>query len=301
MNFAAMLHKIEGGNVTENEPMSRHTSFQIGGCADFFALPASVSALTALIRTAKEEGAAYTIIGAGSNLLVSDRGIRGLTVKIGKPFGELTADGCKISAGAGVSLARLASFAASLSLSGLEFASGIPGSVGGAVYMNAGAYGSEMREVTAAAHFTDGEGGTGVFSAAELGFDYRRSRFCEEDGLVILGAELLLTPGNREEITAKMRELNGRRADKQPLNLPSAGSAFKRPVGGYASRLIEDAGLKGASVGGAQVSLKHSGFIVNTGGATAEDVRALIAKVQRGVFEKFGVRLTPEIKLLGEY
>jgi len=294
------INDISGLKIRENEPMSLHTSFKIGGTSDVFAVPESKDALKCLIKRAKEEQIPVTVIGAGSNLLVSDKGIRGITIKIATGLTKAYVKDDFIYADSGVSLAKIASLALKNSLTGFEFASGIPGTLGGAVYMNAGAYGGEMKDVVVKSEYLDEKANIKTIIGDSHEFGYRSSFFHSKDDLVILSSEIKLQKGDKKEIEEKMADLNQRRKDKQPLNFPSAGSAFKRPEGYFAAKLIEDAGLKGKSVGGAQVSEKHSGFIINTGSATAEDVLGLLRLVKETVFEKFGVILTPEIKFIGE-
>lgn len=281
------------------EPMSRHTSFRIGGPAELLAQPQTEQELSELLRRAAAHGVAVTVIGNGSNLLVRDKGISGLVIKLGNALGGLEAEGTELRVGSGVSLARTAHFAAERSLSGLEFAAGIPGSIGGAVYMNAGAYDGEMAQVVTGVRVMDCEGRVRELSAAELAFAYRHSAL-QGSGSIVTQVTLRLQPGEQQAITAKIAELNQRRQSKQPLELPSAGSMFKRPPGYYAGTLIEQTGLKGYTVGGAQVSPKHAGFVVNVGGATASDVLQLISDVQVKVYAAHGVRLEPEVLVLGE-
>lgn len=281
--------------------MSRHTTFRIGGPADRLVRVSAEAQLTALIKELREREIPWMILGNGSNLLVGDKGYRGVMVALDGAFKEmrLQPDGVTVWAGAAVPLSGLCAFAREHSLSGLEFAWGIPGTVGGAVYMNAGAYGGETADVvTEALHLTPA-GERVTASGKELGFGYRKSRYTDR-GDTILSAVYGLTPGSREEIAAKMEELMTRRKDKQPYDMPSAGSVFKRPVNGFAAALIEECGLKGKAVGGAQVSPKHSGFIVNTGGATCRDVLELIEIVQNQVAAQKGVDLEREVKLVGE-
>ncbi len=283
--------------ILREEPMARHTTFRVGGPARRMARPASAEEAAALLRLAESEGWPVLVVGNGSNLLAADGGIDVLVVHTGKLAGVERAGERSVRAGAGLSLARLAAFAQREGLGGLEFAHGIPGSLGGAVCMNAGAYGGEMGQVTAAVTAWMPGQGVRTLTGEALGFGYRRSAF--GDGrAVVLEAELTLEPGDRAEIGARMEELGRRRREKQPLELPSAGSTFKRPQGHYAGALIETCGLKGARVGGAQVSPKHAGFVVNTGGATCADVLALIAHIQAVVLERTGVQLEPEVKVV---
>ena len=283
----------------EQEPMARHTSFQIGGPADWFVRPVGKEQLKTALSLVQKEKVSYFILGNGSNLLVGDRGFRGAVIQP-----ELTAMEWKenqLTCGSSILLVRAAREAAKKGLGGLEFASGIPGSVGGAVRMNAGAYGGEIKDVVRSVEYYDPA--TGCFetiSGEELQFSYRHSVFCELPGVVICEATLALRPEQSEQILSQMEELNRRRREKQPVSLPSAGSTFKRPEGHFAAALIDRAGLRGMRVGGAQVSEKHTGFIVNTGGATAKDVKDLMHEVTKEVQRQFGVTLEAEICMIGE-
>ncbi|HAL62814.1 MAG: UDP-N-acetylmuramate dehydrogenase [Firmicutes bacterium] len=285
-------------NVIKNEPMKNHTSFKIGGIADEFCAPSSIEEIVECIKYAKKKNIPYFVIGNGSNILVSDKGIRGLVIKISGEFSRYEICGDIIKAQSGVLLSVLAKAAQKDSLSGMEFASGIPGTLGGAVYMNAGAYGGEMSDIVKSVTYLE----NGEIKKIENGFDfgYRKSLFAKI-GAVVLEAELQLKKGNTDEIKAKMEDYKVRRTEKQPLNFPSAGSVFKRPEGHFAGGLIEDAGLKGFETGGAKVSEKHAGFIINTGDATASDVLKLIKHIQKTVKEKYGVELETEVKLMGEF
>lgn len=294
------IKDIDGLKISTDEPMSAHTSFKIGGPADVFVIPETEEAILKLLFCAKKENLPLTVIGSGSNLLVSDEGIRGITLKISSSFSDVCVHGEKIVAKSGASLAKIASAAQNHSLSGFEFASGIPGSLGGAIYMNAGAYGGEMADVIKSVTYVKTGGEIVIAKNEDLSFSYRHSAFCDHQDFVILSAEIELKKGSKDEIKEKMHELNQKRKEKQPLNFPSAGSAFKRPEGYFAAKLIEDAGLKGFSVGGAEVSEKHSGFIINKGGATASDVISLVCHIKKTVKEKFGVELYPEIKFVGK-
>lgn len=280
--------------------MSRHTTFQIGGPADRFVTVESRSQLKGLLQVLHEESLPYMILGKGSNLLVSDKGIRGAVLLLSGEFRqvELLSNGL-VRAGSGASLAAVCAFAREQGLTGLEFAWGIPGSVGGAAYMDAGAYGGEMRDVVERVLHVTPEGEESSASGEALEFAYRHSRYTGTRD-VITGVEFRLEPGDQAQIAAKMEELMGRRKEKQPYDMPSAGSVFKRPQGAFAAALIEECGLKGRSVGGAQVSPKHAGFIVNTGGATCQDVLDLVGQVQEEVYEKKGIRLEMEVRVTGE-
>ena len=287
---------LPGLDALENEPMSRHCSFRIGGAAAAFCRVSDEAQLAALLALLRCEGVPYAVIGRGSNLLVSDGGFPGAVVQLADAPASLRREGDCVSAWAGVTLARLAVFAREQGLAGLEFAHGIPGSLGGGILMNAGAYGGEMKDVVVSVRYLDAAGA--VRETAEPGFAYRHSRF-SDSGEIVLGAALRLRPDAPDAIAARMAELWEKRSASQPLSLPSAGSTFKRPATGYAAAMIDGAGCKGLAVGGAQVSEKHAGFVVNRGGATAADVKALMAQVQRRVLEKYGVELQPEVRFLG--
>ena len=287
------------GEVSLNVPLKEYTSFKIGGNADLFVCPNNLMELLNVLTILKENNVPYFILGAGSNLLISDKGVRGAVIKLGDGFDYAHAKDDYILAGAGVSLAKLASCAKNASLSGLEFASGIPGLLGGALFMNAGAYDGEMKDVVKEVSFIDKDGTVKTISCDDCKFSYRKSIFTSGDKIII-SAKLTLKKGDKDEILKKMCDLNARRKEKQPLEFPSAGSTFKRPEGHFAGSLIEQAGLKGYAVGGAKVSEKHAGFVINNDNATAKDVCDLILHVQNVVFEKFGVKLAPEIKICGE-
>ncbi len=284
--------------IKYNEPMKNHTTFRGGGFADILAQPKSTKELTALIEAARSENIPVTIIGNGSNLLVTDKGIRGLVIKIAKEFSDISVDGDVITAQSGALLSRIASIAYENSLSGFEFASGIPGTIGGAVYMNAGAYGGEIKDVLESCEYLE-NGEIKIARIDELELSYRRSKFSEKGG-IITGVSLRLKKSDKSEILAKMQDYKTRRVTKQPLEYASAGSTFKRPAGYFAGALIEGAGLKGLSVGDAEVSKKHAGFIINKGNATAGDIIELIELVRKKVYESSGVMLEPEVKIIGE-
>ena len=297
--------------LLRDEPMKKHTTFRIGGPADYYAEP-DMSRISKLIEIAKACDMPVTVIGNGSNLLVGDKGIRGLVIGIGKGMSEIEVteavaqdftaqDNCHIiTAGAGAILAAVAAKAAEASLSGLEFASGIPGSVGGAVVMNAGAYGGEIKDVLIDATVLTADGELKTVTRDELDLSYRHS-IVPEKGYIVLSARFRLTPKPKDEIKSYMAELRAKRVEKQPLEYPSAGSTFKRPEGYFAGKLIMDAGLRGYSVGDAQVSEKHCGFVVNKGEAAAADVLTLIKDVQETDLKQFGVKLEPEVKMIGEF
>lgn len=290
-----------GCEVKADEPMKNHTSFKIGGTSDLFVTVSSKKQLAEVTGLAKQENLPLFVLGNGSNLLVSDNGIRGAVLKLAGEFCDIGfhSDGT-VHCGAGAQLSKLCAFALEHSLTGLEFAWGIPGSCGGAAFMDAGAYGGEMKDVVVSCEHLDLRTGEyGVFEGEELDFAYRHSVY-SDGGYVITALNLRLRKGDQQKIKAKMDELMGRRKDKQPLEYPSAGSVFKRPVGYFAGGLIEQCGLKGAQVGGAQVSVKHAGFIINVGAATCGDVLGLIEKIQRTVREETGVELECEIRKTGE-
>lgn len=285
-------------NVLVDEPMKDHTTFKVGGCADVFVTPQSIREATDIVRLLLADGIPYTVIGNGSNLLVSDRGYRGCIVSMG--MSGITVDKDEITAGAGALLSKVSKTAYENALTGLEFASGIPGSVGGAVVMNAGAYGGEMKDVITSVTLYDPSSDTVVTrSCEEMKFGYRTS-LVKSYPYVVLETNLKLTHGSTEKIKETMDELAKKRRDKQPLEYASAGSTFKRPEGYFAGKLIEDAGLKGYSVGGACVSEKHCGFVVNKGNACADDVIGLIRAVRQKVYDMSGVMLEPEVVILGE-
>lgn len=288
-------------HMRENEQLSAHTTFRIGGPARYYLVPETKEEVREGIAFAKEKGLPWLVIGKGSNLLVSDEGYFGVVIEIGKGMEkidvEFTESGGRICAQAGVGLGMLAAAAAKASLTGLEFASGIPGTLGGAVTMNAGAYGGEIKDVIVSATVIDKSGKERALDREQLLLGYRSS-IVQKEGYLVLGAEFELQKGDEEAILEKMRELNGRRRDKQPLEYPSAGSTFKRPEGFFAGKLIQDAGLRGFRVGDAQVSEKHCGFVINRGNATAADVRRLIEEVQRRVEEHSGIWLEPEVKII---
>ncbi len=275
-----------------NEPMKNHTSFKTGGEADVYVKADSAENIIKAVDILKEENIDHIIIGNGSNLLVSDKGFKGVVIEIGSLMNKITVDGRKIYAQAGALLSSLSAAAADNGLAGLEFASGIPGSVGGAVFMNAGAYDGEIKDVIIGADEII------RLSKDELELSYRSS-VIEKKGYIVIGAEFELKEGSKEAIKEKMADFAARRRDKQPLNYPSAGSTFKRPEGYFAGKLIEDSGLKGKTIGGAQVSEKHAGFIINTGNATSSDILELMDCCIETVYNKFGVRLEPEVRFIG--
>ena len=300
-NIYELLCGCAGGeNVRRQEPMSLHTTFRIGGPADLFVTPGSIQAVADSIRICKETQTPCAVIGNGSNLLVSDTGYRGVIIQIGRNLNQVSVNGEEIRAQAGAMLSVIAKTALSESLTGFEFASGIPGTLGGAAVMNAGAYGGEMKDVLTEVTVLTREGEIRTVPAEKLEMGYRTS-LAAKNGWIILEAVLKFQKGDAEAIRGRMEELKMQRVTKQPLDLPSAGSTFKRPEGYFAGKLIMDAGLRGFTVGGAQISEKHCGFVVNKGGATAEDVRNLICAVQKKVQEDAGVKLEPEVKFIGEF
>lgn len=286
--------------ILYNEPMKNHTSFKLGGPAEKFIEPKDTTELIEAIKSLRGQDIPYYIIGNGSNLLISDKGLKGAIVKIGESFGSISINEDMIITESGILLSTLSKMAAREGLTGMEFASGIPGSLGGAVTMNAGAYGGEMKDVIEWVEVLDWNLNLKRLKNDEMKFMYRKS-VIEPVKHIVLGCCIRLKKGNPDEINNRMAELAEKRKTKQPLHLPSAGSTFKRPEGYFAGKLIEDAGLKGFSVGGAQVSPLHCGFVVNNGDATAKDVYELIRHVQKTVFEKFNVMLEPEVKILGEF
>ena len=280
-----------------NEPMAKHTSFRIGGPVEVMAFPKNADELAKLLKTSALLHINPAIIGAGTNILAPDEGIGGLVICLKDCIdGMERLDETRIRVAAGVTMTRAAVYAAGLGLGGMEFAHGIPGTVGGGVYMNAGAYGGEICQICESVDVMDMEGNISTVDCGGMHFGYRHSILEDKDGIV-LSAVFRLTPMPQEAIREKMAELMAKRKNSQPLDLPSAGSAFKRPVGGYAAALIDQAGLKGFCVGGAGVSTKHAGFVVNNGGATAEDVREVLRQVSDIVFEKSGIRLEPEVRI----
>ena len=290
-NFTAIC------DLRYNEPMSNHTSFRIGGAAEVMAFPKSRKELSGLLKLAASLGVKPRILGAGTNVLAPDEGLKGIVICLKDCLdGMELLDDNQIRVMAGVTMTRAAVFAANHGLSGLEFAHGIPGTVGGGVYMNAGAYGGEICQVCESVEVMDLQGNVRTLSCEEMQFSYRHS-VLEDSGDIVISAIFRLEEKSSEEVKAKMKELMAKRSASQPLDLPSAGSAFKRPVGGYAAALIDGAGLKGYQVGGAAISTKHAGFAVNVGSATAADVQELLKQVSDAVFEKSGIRLEPEVRI----
>lgn len=301
MFYDKLCNVLVPDQIKTDEDMGRHTTFRTGGPADYYVEPRDAGELAAVLRLCRSEDMPYYILGNGSNLLVSDRGYHGVIVAMGhKAWSMIRAEGTNIRAGAGTLLSAVARYALKESLTGLEFAAGIPGTLGGAVVMNAGAYGSEMKNVLASVTVLTAEGGILTIDAADLELGYRTSCILKK-GYVVLEAELALKKGEAETICAAMDDLAAQRKSKQPLEYPSAGSTFKRPQGYFAGKLIQDAGLRGFMVGGAQVSEKHCGFVINRDHATAADVMNLCREVQRRVYETAGVTMEMEVKTLGEF
>lgn len=294
------LQKELNSIYTETDvPMSRHTSFRTGGSADLGVFPKSVEELTEAVGILRRESVPFTVLGSGSNVLAGDLGIRGAVVFTQGLSDVAVSDGI-MTAECGCPMPHAARIALSESLTGMEFMSGIPGSIGGGVMMNAGAYGGEIKDILVSADALDENGNTVTFTKEELGFGYRTSLFASRD-LIVLRAVFRLEKGDYEEIDARMKDLARQRKEKQPLDLPSAGSTFKRPEGDYAARLIDAAGLRGLSVGGAQVSTKHTGFVVNTGDATPSDIILLMKEIRKRVLDMSGILLEPEVRLIGEF
>ncbi len=297
--MGSLACEVQGVEVLRDEPMSGHTTFKIGGPADLFCIPRDTEALCELLKWTRAEGIPALVIGGGSNLLVRDRGIRGAVISTARLTAMSQREDGEVQAECGVPLARLAAYARDLGLCGLEFAQGIPGSVGGGIYMNAGAYGGEIKNLVTETDAVTPSGELVTVRGEDHRFGYRESCFtCS--GAVVLRTRLRLLPGDRAAIAAQMEEYRERRRRMQPLESPSAGSTFKRPTGFYAGKLIEETGLKGLTVGGACVSEKHAGFLINKGGATARDVLELIEEVRSAVLREHGVLLEPEIKVVGE-
>lgn len=298
--FLTELQNVMGGSgIFMEEPMKKHTTFRVGGPADVLVQP-DETALAAILALCRQYHVSYSFIGNGSNLLVGDKGIRGVVIEMTDPMGNIEVDGTKITAQAGAMLSKIANTAASNGLGGMEFAAGIPGSVGGAVVMNAGAYGGEMKDIIEKVYVLDENGAQLELDRDALDLGYRHSCIPEKK-YIVTKVVLELVPRDEAEIRSEMKELNEKRAEKQPLQYPSAGSTFKRPEGYFAGKLIMDAGLRGYQVGGAQVSEKHCGFVINKGDATAADICQLMQDVSDKVQAQFGVVLEPEVKMIGEF
>lgn len=301
MDFYKELCSVAGEeNVAVNEQMSRHTTFRIGGPADYFVTPSKEEEIEAVIHVCRQYNVPFYIMGNGSNLLVGDKGYRGAVIQIFKKMYSIEVKENQICAQAGALLSKIAAKALKAGLTGFEFASGIPGTLGGALVMNAGAYGGEMKQVLKSARVLDIQGNIFTLSAEQMEFGYRTSIFAKK-GYIVLNAVIELQSGDKEAIREKMEELRERRVTKQPLEYGSAGSTFKRPEGYFAGKLIEDAGLRGFRIGDAQVSEKHCGFVINRGNATAAEVIELMEQVVRRVEKNSGVHLEPEVKRIGEF
>ncbi|MBR4795224.1 MAG: UDP-N-acetylmuramate dehydrogenase [Lachnospiraceae bacterium] len=297
--FKERLESTISTGIIENELMNRHTTFKVGGPCSVFISPKK-NEIPKAIKLCQEYDVPYIILGRGSNVLFSDKGYDGVVIEMGEANNDITVDDTVITAGAGATLAAVAMKAYENGLAGFEFASGIPGSIGGGLYMNAGAYGGEMKDVVVSAEAMDINGNLITLEREDMDLSYRHSAFMVRD-LIVMSVTIRLNKGDKADIKALMDDFNGRRRDKQPLNYPSAGSFFKRPEGNYAGKLIEDAGLAGLRVGGAEVSSKHCGFIINVDNATSDDIIELMKKVQDEVKKQFGVDLEPEVKFVGSF
>lgn len=302
MDFTAVYRRLRealpDASIRQDVPLRDLTTFQIGGPASILVSPSSFEEVSCAVRICASEGVAWRYLGLGSDLLVSDAGVRGVVIRLAENLSAIDREGSRLHVCAGASNAQVAQAALDAGLSGYEFASGIPGTIGGAAIMNAGAYGGEFKDVCSALTCLTPQGRIISVRAYEACWGYRRSMMSDR-AYAVLGATLQLQPDDRGSISARMDDLRCRREEKQPLNMPSAGSTFKRPVGYFAGKLIQDAGLRGFSIGGAQISEKHTGFVVNAGGASANDVRELISEVQWRVYDAFGVRLEPEVRMWG--
>lgn len=297
----ACVSLLGADKVFEDEPMKNHTTFKTGGNAEVLLTPHTEEELICVLRALKRESVPYTLIGRGSNLLVSDEGLRGVVLKLADGFDAVTVcEECLVCAQAGATLRSVCLEAIYAGLTGLEFAGGIPGCIGGGLSMNAGAYGGELKDVVEYVRVLTPDLEVKILTNEEMQFSYRKS-IVQKSGCVILGAGFRLTSGDTNECMTLFQDLNARRKEKQPLNFPSAGSTFKRPPDNYASALIDECGLKGYTIGGAQVSGKHAGFIINTGDASSRDIYELICHVRQEVLKKTGIRLEPEVRLLGEF
>lgn len=294
-----LLNILDKEDILVDEPMSKHISFRVGGPADILVKPKTEDEIKNIVAFAKKENIPYLIIGNGSNLLIKDGGIRGIVIKIAENFNEFNIEGKNVVAQSGAMLSFMGKAIMRNNLSGFEFAAGIPGTLGGAIAMNAGAYGGEMKDIVKSVRLIDSKGNIVELSNEEMEFAYRKSLLSKEE-YIVLSATIELQEGNYDEIKDIMKDLTSKRVTKQPLNLPSAGSTFKRPEGHFAAKLIEDSGLKGLTLRGAQVSDKHCGFVVNLGEAKAKDILDLIYVVKSTVYSKFGVMLEEEVKILGE-
>lgn len=291
-----MIEDLNPISILEQEPMQKHTTFRIGGAAKYFAMPKNVDEIMTLIRYCQEQELPYCVLGNGSNVLFTDNGYEGMIIRIGSAMSEIRVDGTSVYAQAGAILARVASLAYEAGLTGMEFAAGIPGSIGGAIVMNAGAYGGEMKDIVSYVEVLSTDGSFRRYTGDEMEFSYRHS-IIDADKIVV-GVGLTLEHGDKTAILDRMNELAEARRSKQPLEYPSAGSTFKRPQGYFAAKLIDDSGLRGYRVGGAMISEKHCGFVVNVGQASSADVQAVMQHVQDVVKEKYGVVLEPEVRII---
>ena len=298
--YNQLINCIDEERVLVDEPMKKHTTFRVGGNADYFVMPQNAEEVNKIVALCKDAEVPYFILGNGSNLLVGDRGYRGVIIQIYKAMNDVQIEGDRVKVQAGALLSRVGTATLEAELTGFEFAAGIPGTVGGAVVMNAGAYGGEMKDIIVNATVLTQDGDIITINKEDLELGYRTSVIAKK-GYVVLEAEYQLQPGEKEVIRARMDELKCQRVTKQPLEYPSAGSTFKRPEGYFAGKLIQDAGLRGFQVGGAQVSEKHCGFVINKDQATAADIRELMQQVSDKVMQEFGVKLEPEVKTLGEF
>ncbi len=298
--YNGMMEIIDKNRIYTGEPMKNHTTFRVGGNADFFVVPQTVEEVKSVVALCREQNMPYYVLGNGSNLLVGDKGYRGVIIQIYKGMNVINIEQTKIKVQAGALLSKIGNMALEAELTGFEFAAGIPGTIGGAVVMNAGAYGGEMKDVLESVTVLAPNGEVLELSADELELGYRTSVIPKRE-YIVLGATIALKKGDKTSIKAKMDEFRVQRTTKQPLEYPSAGSTFKRPEGYFAGKLIQDAGLRGFQVGGAQVSEKHCGFVINKESATAKDILDLMQQVSAIVREKFGVELEPEVKKLGEF
>lgn len=297
--YNSLLNILNKEDILIDEPMSKHISFRVGGPADILVKPSSEEQIKEILTFAKKENIPYLIMGNGSNLLVKDGGIRGIVIKISDNFNDFSVEGKTVTAQSGAMLSFMGKAIMRNNLTGFEFAAGIPGTLGGAIAMNAGAYGGEMKDIVKSVRLINSEGDIVELTNEEMQFAYRKSLLNKEE-YIVLSAIIELEEGNYEEIRDRMKDLTNKRVTKQPLNLPSAGSTFKRPEGYFAAKLIEDSGLKGLTLRGAQVSDKHCGFVVNLGGAKAKDILDLIYVVKSTVYSKYGVMLEEEVKIIGE-
>ena len=298
--YNQLINCIDNERVLLDEPMKQHTTFRVGGNADYFVMPQNAEEVKNIVALCKEADMPYYILGNGSNLLVGDKGYRGVIIQIYKEMNHIRIEDDKVFAQAGALLSRVGTATLEAELTGFEFAAGIPGTVGGAVVMNAGAYGGEMKDIIASATVLTQDGDIITINKEDLELGYRTSVIAKK-GYVVLEAEYQLQKGDKEAIRARMDELKVQRVTKQPLEYPSAGSTFKRPEGYFAGKLIQDAGLRGFQVGGAEVSEKHCGFVINKDQATAADIQELMRQVSDKVMQEFGVKLEPEVKTLGEF